>query len=336
MQKTIKYVRLMLLPLAGLYALVLWIRHGLYGFGWKKSKKYALPIICVGNVSFGGTGKTPMTEYLIRFLQKKYRVAVLSRGYLRKTRGFLRAAPQSTAQDLGDEPFQYHQKFPNITVAVDEKRVRGVDNLLKMNEKPEVILLDDAFQHRAISAGLNIVLTAYDRPFWKDFLFPAGDLRDLPNRVQNADCLVVTKCPEVLSALQMQQIRQRCQGVKNLFFTKIKYADFVASRGGSMPLSDWISAPFTLVTGIAMPRPLLDFLTKQGASFEHLHFADHHHFTPKEIQNLQQKKRILTTEKDYARLPELLENVYYLPIEVGFFSEQEQNQFHKMITDFLQ
>ncbi|WP_314818473.1 tetraacyldisaccharide 4'-kinase [Capnocytophaga gingivalis] len=314
-------MRFLLLPFAILYGLGVRLRHFLYDRGWLSSKRYPFPILCVGNLAVGGTGKTPMVEYLVRLLGQE-QVAILSRGYRRKTRGFFLADDSATAMTLGDEPYQYHRKFPRATVAVCESRQEGIERLLE-NPHFKYIILDDAFQHRKVQAGTNLLLTSYDKLYTQDFLLPVGSLRDIRSRARKAQIIIVTKCPE-LTQTEQEKIIQQLKPLpsQKVYFTTIAYSDRVYSHEDSQALKDFIATPFTLVTGIANPTPLVDFLEKQGASFEHLAYSDHHHFSNRELEFLRQKERILTTEKDYVRLEGALSTLYYLPIETQFLNDQ--------------
>ena len=314
-------MRFLLLPFAILYGLGVRLRHFLYDRGWLSSKRYPFPILCVGNLAVGGTGKTPMVEYLVRLLGQE-QVAILSRGYRRKTRGFILADDSATAMTLGDEPYQYHRKFPRATVAVCESRQEGIERLLE-NPHFKYIILDDAFQHRKVQAGTNLLLTSYDKLYTQDFLLPVGSLRDIRSRARKAQIIIVTKCPELTQAEQEKIIQQlKPLPSQKVYFTSIAYSDRVYSHEDSQALKDFIATHFTLVTGIANPTPLVDFLEKQGASFEHLAYSDHHHFSNRELELLRQKGRILTTEKDYVRLEGALPTLYYLPIETKFLNDQ--------------
>ena len=314
-------MRFLLLPFAILYGLGVRLRHFLYDRGWLSSKRYPFPILCVGNLAVGGTGKTPMVEYLVRLLGQE-QVAVLSRGYRRKTKGFVLADDSATAMTLGDEPYQYYRKFPRATVAVCESRQEGIERLLE-NPHFKYIILDDAFQHRKVQAETNLLLTSYNKLYTQDFLLPVGSLRDIRSRARKAQIIIVTKCPELTQAEQEKIIQQlKPLPSQKVYFTSIVYSDRVYSHEDSQALKDFIATPFTLVTGIANPTPLVDFLEKQGDSFEDLDYSDHHHFSNRELEFLRQKERILTTEKDYVRLEGALPTLYYLPIETQFLNDQ--------------
>lgn len=338
-----KYLKYILFPFAVLYGLVVRLRHWCYAVGIFKEHTFAVPTICVGNVAVGGTGKSPMVEYLIRQLSPNYYVGVLSRGYKRKTKGFVLANENSTVLDLGDEPFQFWRKFgvpssgnKQLTLAVCGSRVEGIRKMLALPIPPEVIILDDAFQHRAVKAQTNVVLTAYGQLFTNDWLLPVGRLRDVVSRVQKADVVVVTKCPSDLPQEEREEITQQLRKycACPIVFASIAYDKEVFSARGNVSLSAFIQEAFTLVTGIANPLPLMNYLKEQGARFEHLAFADHHHFSTNEIQQLQ-RKRILTTEKDYVRLQPHLEGLYYLLIGVDFLTPTDANIFGTVFGKYI-
>ena len=330
-------LRKLLLPFVPIYYFVTWCRNTLYNWGVFKSIFYDFPVICIGNLSVGGTGKTPMVEYVIRQLQERKNIAVLSRGYKRKTKGFLLANAQHTASDLGDEPFQIFSKFKNITVAVDGNRREGIAQLKQRNPKPEVIILDDAFQHRKVQAGLNILLTAYDDLFYNDILLPTGNLREPISGKKRAQIIVVTKCPKQLSQKEKSAIINKISPLdhQSIFFSHIKYAEKMYNHKGGQDLS--VLNHFTLVTGIAKPKPLINFLKSLGYRFEHLQYNDHHEFSKEELNELTQKKQILTTEKDFVRLKKeerLKEKLFYLPIEIDINEPREfNNLIHKFVNN---
>lgn len=321
--------KIVFFPFVLLYGAIVRLRHWCYNVGIFKVHTFAVPSICVGNVAVGGTGKSPMVEYLIRQLKTTQRVGVLSRGYKRKSKGFVLANGNSTVYDLGDEPFQFWRKFKdNIILAVCGSRVEGIEQMLALPEPPEVIILDDAFQHRPVKAKINIVLTAYGHLFTNDWLLPMGRLRDVVSRVQQADIVVVTKCPTTLSQSERSLIEKQLQKKAHcpIVFATIAYDEQVFKEDDTISLSNFIKKPFTLVTGIANPKPLLSFLIDKDATFEHLNYPDHHHFTNKELEQLQ-GKRILTTEKDYVRLQPHLQNLYYLPIAMQFLTPADEYIF---------
>lgn len=321
-----KNLRKILFPFSLIYGIITSIRNFLYDKGIFKSTSFDIPIIAVGNLSVGGTGKTPMVEYLIRLFSDKYKLATLSRGYKRKSKGFYLANSETKMEMIGDEPFQYHSKFKNISVAVDANRVEGVEKLLTKIPDLELVLLDDAFQHRKIKAGFYIMLTAYDDLFYKDLVLPAGNLRECKSGIKRADVVVVTKCPVDLSEDKMQEIRNRIKKEDSkIFFSTISYSPFVTNEKEEKTLSDF-SNNFIAVAGIAKPQYFYDYL--KCTSENSLTFPDHHHFSEKDIQHIldkAQNRKIITTEKDYMRLKNILpkEQLYYLPIEMMFLGNED-------------
>ncbi|GIM52337.1 tetraacyldisaccharide 4'-kinase [Capnocytophaga cynodegmi] len=330
----IKFLRYLLFPISILYGAVVRLRHLLYDYGIFSSTTFNVPIICVGNLSVGGTGKTPMVEYLIKNLQSYKRVGVISRGYKRKAKGFILANEKSTVLDLGDEPFQFWRKYPEIILAVDSDRVRGVEKLLKLQNPPDVILLDDAFQHRRIKARKNVVLTSYNNLYSDDYLLPTGNLRDVVSRAKKADVVVVTKCPTNISEKKRKEITEKLKRneTQKVVFTTISYSKKIYSQEETINFHDFLKTPFVLVTGIANPLPLIHFLDDNQANYKHLQFTDHHSFTNTEIEKLKKESRILTTEKDFVRLQNQLTNIYYLPIETEFVSKSEESVFWEILN----
>jgi tetraacyldisaccharide 4'-kinase len=330
--------RKILFPFAILYGFITGIRNFLFDKGILKSYSFQLPVIVVGNLSVGGTGKTPQIEYLIRLLSERFSLATLSRGYKRKSEGFILANANATAATLGDEPFQFFQKFPSIQVAVDADRKNGIEQLLAQDKKPEVILLDDAFQHRKVKAGFYILLTAYDDLFSEDFLLPTGNLRESRRGAQRADVIVVTKCPETLSGIEQIQIKQSIKAYSNapVYFSTIAFDDQVYSNAKSILVSEIQQSSCVLVAGIAKPDSFFDYLKNEHSVC--LTYLDHHHFTESDILHIQQQageKKIVTTEKDYVRLKDsdLKDQLYYLPIRTSFINDSDQ--FDTAILDYL-
>ncbi|NRD23148.1 tetraacyldisaccharide 4'-kinase [Winogradskyella litoriviva] len=321
-------IRIILFPVVPIYYLITWLRNWLYDVGIKSSKSYDFPVICVGNLSTGGTGKTPMIEYLIRLLKDNKSLATLSRGYKRKTNGFVLADNNANADTIGDEPFQFFSKFKDVTVAVDADRQHGILELRNLKPQPDVILLDDAFQHRKVKAGFNIMLTAYNNLYYKDWVLPTGNLREPRSGVKRADLIVVTKCNKDISDAEKQKIASKIYLKENqqLFFSYVDYSTKVLSVSKTMELIDL--PEFTLVTGIANAKPLVDFLLEQGLKFNHLEYSDHYNFKVSDIETIASKTMILTTEKDYVRLSdneELKNKLFYLPIEIKIDKTEEFN-----------
>lgn len=327
-------LRKILFPLAFLYWLITFIRNWLYDKGIFKSFSFDIPIIAVGNLSVGGTGKTPQIEYLIRLLSDKYKVAVLSRGYKRTTEGFILADENATASSIGDEPFQFFSKFPNIQVAVDANRKNGIENLLQLKDKPDVILLDDAFQHRKVKAGFYILLTAYDDMFCDDYILPFGNLREPSSGKKRANMIIVTKCPKDLSEIAQQKIKEKLKVKQPVFFTTIQYDDCIFGNDSQLLVSEIQSESKVLVAGIAKPKLFFDFL--KAEKDETLVFPDHHHFSKQDCEQILAKangRKIITTEKDFVRLNGLLpkEQLFYLPIKSTFLN----SNIDKTIEDYV-
>ena len=335
-------MRILLLPISLLYHIVLSIRHKLYDWHILKSKRFEKPVICVGNLKLGGTGKTPHTEYLIRLLKNDYRVATLSRGYGRQTKGFKLAEASSTYNDLGDEPLLYFKKFPGIQVAVDEDRVDGVTHLFG-EQGVEVVLLDDAFQHRSINAGLNILLTEYQRLYMDDYLFPAGTLRDVRSAAKRADIIVISKAPKDLSEQEKQQITDKLNTSENqkVYFSYLEHTALQplneAAKAFSLEEADGAFA----FCGIGNPKPFVEELKKRYHAVDFLPFGDHHAYKENDMKAVLdwydkldgEKKIIVTTEKDAARLtnsPYLCQfertPLYDLPVTVRFHEEEKFNE----------
>ncbi|MFV0539616.1 MAG: tetraacyldisaccharide 4'-kinase [Aestuariibaculum sp.] len=331
-----KLIRLLLFPIVPVYFVITWLRNVFYDIGLKPSTSYGFPVICVGNLSVGGTGKTPMIEYLIRLLKDDYQVATLSRGYKRKTKGFQLADTLSDTESIGDEPFQFYHKFKNeILVAVDTNRVHGIAQLRQLDNDPDVILLDDAYQHRKVKAGLNILLTTYNKPYIRDIVLPTGNLREPRSGAKRARIIMVTKCPDNMQESEKQNIVKAIdpKPYQSVFFSYIVYANKVISYKTSLSL-DSLSG-FALVTGIANASTLVDYLKSKKLDFKHLNYGDHHEFSKQEIGILEKQNCIVTTEKDFMRLKHyesLKEKLFYLPIQVRIDREKEMNG---LITRFI-
>lgn len=329
-----KILRKLLFPFSLLYFAITSIRNFFYNTGVFKSQAYPKPIIVVGNLNTGGTGKSPMTMLLIEFLKEQHKLAVLSRGYKRKTKGYIELSAASTAEEVGDEPLQFKTNFPNVNVAVCADRRYGIAQLIN---KADLVLLDDAYQHRKVKGSYHILLTSYGDLFAKDYLLPVGNLRESRSGAKRADCIVVTKCPMNLSDNEKDNIRRQLKkyNAGPIYFASIAYADKIKNSKEEALLTSLINKPFTLVTGIANPKPLLAHLDRLGLTYKHMAYPDHHPFTDNEIKELQQQERILTTEKDYMRLQGKLESVplYYLPIKTVI--QKEQDAFVKEIESHI-
>ncbi|MDR7371964.1 tetraacyldisaccharide 4'-kinase [Flavobacterium aquidurense] len=331
-------LRILLFPFAVLYGFITSIRNFLFDKGILKSTSFDIPVIAVGNLSVGGTGKTPQIEYLIRLLSDKYKVATLSRGYKRKSEGFVLADGTSNAEILGDEPFQFYQKFPNIQVAVDANRTNGIIQLLSQKVKPEVILLDDAYQHRKVKAGFYILLTSYGDLYADDFMLPTGNLRESRSGANRAGIIVVTKCPKDLSEQKQEEIRLKLNlnVSQQIYFTFIDYDDAIFGKEEKIAVDAIKSESKLLLAGIAKPAPFFEYLKNEND--ECLTFPDHHHFSDADLDEIQNKakgEKIITTEKDYVRLKDskLVSQLYYLPIKSTFINH-DQN-FDATILEYV-
>lgn len=305
-------MRFLLLPIAFFYHIILKIRHKLYDWHILKSKKHDRPVICVGNLALGGTGKTPHVEYLAKLLSEQYRICVVSRGYGRKTKGFQLANGSCNAEAIGDEPMQYVSKFSNVMVAVDENRNRAIELTGTMERPPEVYLLDDAFQHQSTKAGLNILLTAYDKLYCDDFLFPAGSLRDIKSAAKRADIIVVSKAPESLDTLEKTEICKKLKPLpqQKVFFSSLEYGSMKAVNTAALEFDAEAVDAVLLFCGIAQPKPLVEALKQRYPYVETMAFPDHHPYTENDVKNITaraeklpgERKIVVTTEKDVARI----------------------------------
>ena len=334
-----KFLTLLLFPFSVLYDVATRFRNHLYNVGYKRSFEFETNVIAVGNLSVGGTGKSPMIEYLIRLLHNKYQVATLSRGYGRKTRGFILAGDTDNANTIGDEPFQFYRKFKdNIKVAVGEERALAIPFLLVEDEGVEVILLDDAYQHRSVKPGLNILLTDYNRPFYEDMILPAGRLRESRKGAGRADVIVVTKCPMDLSDVEMDRIKVRLKDTNEMasvFFAGIRYSEPLPVSGNGK-----MGEELYLFTGVANPGNLRQYLSDNYRLVGEKVFADHHRYSEKDIQDILKSAgevstgdevSLVTTEKDMVKLlskelNNLLQghSVFYIPIETCFLKDGRQ------------
>ncbi|WP_339338367.1 MULTISPECIES: tetraacyldisaccharide 4'-kinase [unclassified Croceitalea] len=312
-------LRLMAFPISLVYALVVYLRNLLYDLGVFKSTSFKTPTICIGNLSVGGTGKTPMIEFILRLFQDDYKIAVLSRGYRRKTKGFLLADKNSTVKELGDEPFQIYSKFKGIFLAVDENRGHGISNLENL-VKPDLILLDDAFQHRKVKPSFSILLTTYDNLYVNGWYLPTGDLRDSKMESKRADIIAITKCPENITKKQQQKviIQIKPKEHQKVIFGKLVYSDFLVGENDKIPLSHIKGKYFSLVTGIANPEPLVLYLKSISDSFEHFSYKDHHFFNEDDIASFSKNELVITTEKDFTKLNGRCENLFYLEMKHEF------------------
>ena len=332
-------IRLIFFPFAILYTIITSVRNSLFNLKFYKSKKFKIPLIGVGNLSTGGTGKTPMVEYIFKVFSKEFKLALLSRGFKRSTKGYVKANKDSNSSNIGDEPFQIFSKFKNIDVAVDENRVRGVLNLLKHSKNLQSIVLDDCFQHRSVSLKLNILLTTYESPYYKDFILPIGNLRELRAGYKRADVIIVTKCPKDLLEEEMKKTREdvSLKSHQNLFFTSIKYNNFLLGES-EININDLSDSKVLLVTGIANDKEIVNYLSYKNIQFDKISFSDHYKYSLKDIKKIEldfSDRIIITTEKDYQKI-KLIDKKnkwYYLQMETYFLDNEDL--FKKIIVDTI-
>lgn len=356
MSKDLIKINKWLYPASWIYGAGVWLRNKLFDWGYYKERSFDLPVICIGNLTVGGTGKTPHTEYLIRLLQKNYQVAVLSRGYKRKSKGFVLAKENTSVHQLGDEPYQMKQKFPHIHMAVDADRCHGIEELCKANVTPttDVVLLDDAFQHRHVKAGVNILLVDHNRLITEDALLPAGRMREPLSGKDRAHVVIITKCPKNMKQIDYTVLRKQMDlyAFQQLYFTTLDYGKLRPLFNGGKEYAIQNIHPavhILLVTGIASPQVLEDELSAINYHIHTLAYGDHHDFTDNDMQEIEtqfhhlpeDKRMIITTEKDAARMvshPQLPESIkpyiYVLPIEIVFLQDQ-QEMFNKYILDYV-
>ncbi len=342
-------IRILLFPLSLVYALIVKIRNWLFDKRLLPSSSFNLPLICVGNLAAGGTGKSPMVEWMVSELKNSFTVAILSRGYKRKTRGYALAGESTTALDIGDEPMQFHRKFPEVAVAVGEERIVAIPQLLHDRPGTQAIILDDAFQHRSVRAGLNILLTDYSNLFTRDWWLPSGDLRDAPSSYRRADVIVITKCREDLTADERREIAAEIRPLSNqrIFYSAIRYGrPYHITEGTPAVVND--SVEVLLVTGIANPAPLKRWLDDNSGSYYELVYSDHHIYSIDDLKTIIRRftaitateKLILTTEKDAVRLIKFREELqglpfYVLPITPRFLFDEEAG-FRDIIVKFIE
>jgi len=349
-------LKILLYPLSLIYGLIVYIRNMLYDSKVFKSTEFEIPVISIGNITVGGTGKTPHTEYLVKLLRKhEVEVATLSRGYKRKTKGFFLVQETSNVQNVGDEPLQIKQKYPEATVAVDENRVHGIETLLKdKTNSPDVILLDDAYQHRKVTPGINILLIDYNRPIEEDHLLPMGRLRERVHQRRRANIIIYTKCPDEVTPISRRIIMKNVnlRPYQSLYFTTMAYGKpqpVFPEKAKETPNFKEGNTNSILLAGIANPAPFRDYLKSKSNLLDEIVFSDHHNFTNRDFKEIEQlfeehKTRnafILTTEKDAVRLrfaEELSDDVkaslFYIPVEIKFL-DNEGKSFNKKIVGYV-
>lgn len=343
-------VRIFFYPFALIYGALVWLRNRLYDTGFFSSIQFMTPVISVGNLSVGGTGKTPHVEYLIRLLQYQYKAATMSRGYKRRTQGFLIADENANALRIGDEPMQYHMKYDDLVVSVAEERITGIPTLLQKRPGVEVVLLDDAYQHRSVKPGLNILITDYSKPFYQDHILPLGTLRESRRAYKRADIIIVSKCPADMTPAVSQDIGKKISPLphQQVFFSHIKYVT---------PYNLFTREPenlsgihIVLVCCIAKPAPLVGYLQQVGKDVHVLSYPDHHYFVSRDLEEIKatysnwdvSPKVIVTTEKDAARLHLHMDKlkewgikIVVLPIEIDFLFGR-RNDFDGLVLNYVE
>lgn len=347
---------ILLYPVSLIYGVVTGLRNFLYNTSVLQSEEFKIPIICIGNITVGGTGKTPHTEYLANLLRQHFRVAVLSRGYKRKTSDFRLATSSSTVHEVGDEPLQIARKFPDMMIAVESDRVKGIKQMLSLDPGIEVILLDDGFQHRRLTPGFSILLTDFHRPMSKDNILPFGGLRESSSNMKRADVILVTKTPLDISPINRRIFVTELEKLpyQNLYFTSIRYMDplpvfYKDQPGYSLGWNSFSGNGAVIVTGIANPAPFADHLRRIFSEIVHLPFPDHHNYNEEDIATIQKTwnelktpiKYIITTEKDAIRLgefiniaDELKSAFYYIPVGIQFLND-DTGEFEKLIIEYV-
>lgn len=339
--------KILLSPFAIIYGAIIWLRNWLYKTQFIGSTDFEVPVISIGNLSVGGTGKTPFVELLIEMLYEKYSVAILSRGYKRKTNGYLEVDRQHTSLDVGDEPLMLKLKYPHVSVCVGEQRVMAIPQLLSKHPETQVILLDDAFQHQSVRPDINILLTTYDNPFYDDLILPLGTLREFVSGKERANIIVITKCPEELGTEEQTQIINKIKPNKNqkVFFSTIVYGIAYNLLNPSDKLYLDINENYILLTGIANTKILKEYLANQSNEIIHFEFGDHHFFELQELERIKKNypkcMQWICTEKDGVRLAVykdwFIKNniaLYCLPIKTKIISNNAA-EFYENIVGFL-
>jgi len=358
MKKKLAYIqRFALLPLSFLYGIGVWVRNIMFDLGILPSKEYDIPVISVGNLTAGGTGKTPHVEYLVRLLSKNFVVATLSRGYKRKTKGFFLAHTNSTADQVGDEPLQIKRKFKDVAVAVDAKRTRGIEKLQKLIPDLQVIILDDAYQHRYVKPGISILLVNYSRNIFDDYLLPAGRLREPASARDRADIIIVTKCPANVKPIELRLLEKKLiqYAYQKVFFTTVTYQSLIPVFDAALPVltPEDIAAETNeviVVSGIANNEDMVRYLEKFFPTVHVFQFSDHYHYTARDLHEIielfgeisaNKKCYLITTEKDATKISafnsledEVKNAFYYLPVQIEFL-ENKQETFDSLIYNYV-
>lgn len=338
-----KWYKWILFPISLVYWIITSIRNIFFEIGIFKENKFKIPIIGVGNITVGGTGKTPHSQYISKLLQKKFKIAILSKGYGRKTKEFKYVNINSNYNEVGDEPLQMKKNLPKEIVAVDHKRVNGLNKIMKEHPSVNCIILDDAFQHRSVKIGFNILLCDYNNPIYKDYMMPVGLLRESKKGIKRADCVVISKCPENLTLEESNRIKKKLKFTKEVFFSKVVY-DKIVSLNGNKTIKKSSIKKVLLVTGIANSSPIIEYLEKLNIQIKHIKYKDHFHYQKKDINKIIDiYKReiseiiILTTEKDAQKMKVFEElskfPVYYLKVSIDFI--RNKDKFEEKILKYV-
>ncbi len=347
-------LKILVYPLSLVYGLITSVRNFLYDSKVFKSKSYDIPVISVGNLAVGGTGKTPHVEYILNLLKDEENVAMLSRGYKRKTKGYKLANENDTSHTIGDEPYQIKSKFPDVVVAVDESRQRGIEQLIA-NENIKTVVLDDAFQHRKVTPGLNILLTDFNRPFTKDHFLPVGRLREHAHEYRRAHIIIITKCPNDIKPIQKRILAKEINPYpfQSVFFTALKYGALsnVFDSSVKLSISEIKEKGVLAISGIANNKHFQSKLNEISSDVQFLQYPDHYNYTEKDIKKIEtayraiknNNKIIITTEKDAVKLKHLQnwdddikKNVFLLPIKISFLNDAKQeNEFKQQILKYV-
>ena len=336
-------MKFLLYPLSIVYNLITSLRNLLFDLGLINSVQYKIPTIGVGNLSTGGTGKSILVDYLIELLKIKYRITTLSRGYNRDTSGFIQATSKSSAYEIGDEPYQFYSKHPEINVVVCEDRRKGMKLILNNLPNTEISIWDDVFQHRYVKPGLMLLTTTFKYPYYQDEVLPIGNLRENKSSSKRADLIIVTKCPDELSYIEKLEFLEKLSPDENqkVFFSTISYKKNLKSDDSTIHIDNLREEEFILVTGIADSSYLVKYLNNKNLKFKHLKYSDHYNFKKSSIDkilSISRKKKIIRTEKDYGRLKPKINRgeIYYLEVSIEFPNNLNKISFDEVVYDFVE
>ena len=336
-------MKFLLYPLSIVYNLITSLRNLLFDLGLINSVQYKIPTIGVGNLSTGGTGKSILVDYLIELLKIKYKITTVSRGDNRDTSGFIQATSKSSAYEIGDEPYQFYSKHPEINVVVCEDRRKGMKLILNNLPNTEISIWDDVFQHRYVKPGLMLLTTTFKYPYYQDEVLPIGNLRENKSSSKRADLIIVTKCPDELSYIEKLEFLEKLSPDENqkVFFSTISYKKNLKSDDSTIHIDNLREEEFILVTGIADSSYLVKYLNNKNLKFKHLKYSDHYNFKKSSIDkilSISRNKKIITTEKDYGRLKPKINRgeIYYLEVSIEFPNNLNKISFDEVVYDFVE